>query len=50
MAGPDEPLSGNAKKSRDRRSLAIALGVGAFVLVVYLVTMLQLANNLGARP
>jgi CHASE2 domain-containing sensor protein len=50
MSGPDNSLSGEAKKSRDRRSIAIALGVAAFVIVVYFVTMMQLANNVGGRP
>jgi hypothetical protein len=36
------------KKQRSRRNLAIGLGVAAFVVIVYLVTMLRIAQNVGA--
>ena len=36
------------EKSRKRRSIAIALGIVAFVALVYLITMLRLAENVGA--
>ena len=36
------------KKQRGRRNLAIGLGVAAFAAIVYLVTMLRIAQNIGA--
>ncbi|NHK26561.1 hypothetical protein FF098_001410 [Parvularcula flava] len=35
------------EKSRKRRSIAIALGIVAFVVLIYLITMLRLAENVG---
>ncbi|MEQ1931048.1 MAG: hypothetical protein ABL957_11055 [Parvularculaceae bacterium] len=37
-----------ARKQRGRRNLAIGLGVAAFVIVVYLVTILRIQANVGA--
>jgi len=35
------------ENSRKRRSIAIALGIVAFVALIYLITMLRLAENVG---
>ncbi|GGC96303.1 hypothetical protein [Aquisalinus flavus] len=35
------------QKSRKRRSIVIALGIVAFVALIYLITMLRLAENVG---
>lgn len=45
--GEHYTLSPEEKKARKRRSIAIALGVVAFVALVYLITMLRLAQNVG---
>jgi len=39
-----------AKKQRQRRNLAIGLGVAGFVLIVYLVTILRIQANIGVAP
>ena len=45
----DQPeLSPEAKKSRDQRNVAIALGLVAFVVIVFLVTILKISGNIGA--
>lgn len=43
---PDTDLSPDAKKSRDQRNLAIALGLAAFVVVVFAVTILKISGNI----
>lgn len=40
--------SSDEKRARDRRSLAIALALGAFVLLVFLITMARLQANITA--
>ncbi|HNR76682.1 MAG TPA: hypothetical protein PKM48_06105 [Parvularculaceae bacterium] len=40
-------LSPEAKKKRGQRNLAIALGLIGFIAVVYLVTILKIAGNIG---
>lgn len=35
------------EKSRKRRSIAIALGIVSFVALIYFITMLRLAENVG---
>ena len=38
------------KQARKRRSLAIALGLAAFVALVFVVTMVRLAQNASRGP
>jgi hypothetical protein len=47
---PDAPhrLTPEAQKKRAQRSVAIALGLAAFMLVVFLVTILKISGNIGA--
>lgn len=40
-----EPLPPEALKQQKRRNLAIGLSLGAFVVIVFIVTMLKLAAN-----
>lgn len=42
----DKPAAEEQKK-RGQRNLAIALAIAAFVVIVYLVTILKLAGNAG---
>lgn len=42
----DKPAA-EANKKRGQRNLAIALSIAAFVVIVYLVTILKLAGNVG---
>ncbi len=46
---PDDApqLSPEAKKRRDQRNVAIALGITAFVVIVFFVTILKISGNLG---
>ena len=37
-------------RARRARSIAIALALGAFVIVVFLVTIVRLGSNLATRP
>ncbi len=39
-----------ARKQRQRRNIAIGLGVAGFVLIVYLVTILRIQANIGGAP
>ncbi len=41
-------LSSEEKKRRNQRNIAIALGLAAFILVVFLVTILRISGNLGS--
>ncbi len=50
MSAPDEQRPPDARKNRSRRNLAIALGLVAFVLTVYAVTILRIGGNILARP
>ena len=38
------------KKSRRERSIAIALALGAFVIVIFVVTLVKLGGNVLTRP
>ncbi len=40
-------LSPEAKKQRAQRNVAIALGLVAFVIIVFLVTILKISGNIG---
>ena len=40
-------LSPEEKKQRGQRNLAIALGLTAFIVVVFLVTILKISGNTG---
>ncbi|WP_165793554.1 hypothetical protein [Hyphococcus luteus] len=42
---PERPLTPEELKQRKRRNVAIGLSLGAFVLIVFIVTMLKLAGN-----
>lgn len=43
---PEMELSPEAKKQRDQRNKAIALGLTAFVVIVFLVTILKISGNI----
>ncbi len=43
----DAELSPEARKRRGQRNVAIALGLGAFVLIVFIVTILKISGNIG---
>lgn len=45
--GEHYQMTPEEEKSRKRRSLAIALGIVAFVALIYFITMLRLAENIG---
>lgn len=40
---------GDEQKKRRQRNLAIALLIGAFVLIIYIVTMLKIGGTLGGQ-
>lgn len=44
---PEIELSPEAKKRRDQRNKAIALGLAAFIVIVFLVTILKISGNIG---
>ena len=44
MAEPDET------KLRHRRNLAIGLALGAFIVIVFLVTIFRIGGNIAGRP
>ncbi len=46
MPDADQTPSPDAIKQRNDRSRAIALGLAAFVIVVFLVTILKLSGNI----
>ncbi|MDZ7628879.1 MAG: hypothetical protein U5J99_10805 [Parvularculaceae bacterium] len=50
MSAPDPQLPPDARKNRGRRNLAIALGLAAFILTVYAVTILRIGGNILERP
>ncbi len=50
MPDPTESPTLEARKKRDQRSLAIALGLASFMLVVFLVTILKITGNIGGAP
>jgi hypothetical protein len=43
---PDADLPPDARKSRNQRNFAIALGLAAFVVVVFAVTILRISGNI----
>jgi hypothetical protein len=43
-------LSAQQLRARRSRSVAIALALGAFVVVIFLVTMVKLGGNVLTRP
>lgn len=43
----ENDLPPDAKKQRRQRNAAIAIGLAAFVLIVYLVTVLRITGNIG---
>lgn len=47
MSDPENDLTPEARKRRGQRNVAIALLLGAFVLVVYLVTIARIGGNSG---
>jgi len=53
MSEPD-PRAGDqsveAAKARTRRNIAIALALGGFVILVFLVTVLRMGGNVANRP
>ncbi len=40
--------SAEEQKARDKRNLAVAFGIVAFVVLVFLTTVLRLTENMGA--
>lgn len=45
----EQPKATDPIKQRDRRNLAIALGLGAFVVLIFAVTMLKLGGSVAER-
>jgi hypothetical protein len=43
-------LTGQQLRARRARSIAIALALGAFVVVIFLVTLVKLGSNVLTRP
>lgn len=43
---PEFDLSPEEKKRRSQRNVAIALGLTAFIIVVFLVTILKISGNI----
>jgi len=41
-------MDDNAKRERSRRNIAMALALGAFVVLVFAVTIVKLMNNVGS--
>lgn len=50
MSGPVDPNSPEAIAARNRRSVALALALIAFVVVVFLVTVVRLQGDVLNRP
>jgi hypothetical protein len=52
MQKPEEGIRLTAQQLRARRnrSVAIALALGAFVVVIFLVTLVKLGGNVATRP
>jgi hypothetical protein len=46
--GEHEPLTPEEQRGRDRRNLAIAGAVVAFILIVFLTTIIRVGQNLSA--
>ena len=47
---PPVPESDEAIKARKRRSIAIALALGAFVILVFVVTLARMGSHLPNQP
>lgn len=47
---PDLVLTSEQKKARQQRNVAIALAIGAFVLLFYIVTITKLGPGVLNRP
>jgi len=47
VQGPESP---EAAKARRRRSLAIALALGAFVILVFAVTLVRMGSHVPYQP
>jgi hypothetical protein len=49
---PESPIreSKEAAKARRRRSLAIALALGGFVILVFVVTLVRMGDHLPVQP
>jgi hypothetical protein len=43
-------LTGPQLRARRARSIAIAIALGAFVVVIFLVTLVRLGGNVATRP
>ncbi|MEX6633022.1 hypothetical protein [Hyphococcus lacteus] len=43
-------LTPEEKKQRNRRNLAVALALGAFILTVFLVTIMRIGGAVADRP
>lgn len=43
-------LTPEEKKQRSRRNLAVALALGAFILTVFLVTIMRIGGAVADRP
>ncbi len=43
------PEKTDATKQRDRRNMAIALGLGAFIVLVFAVTILRIGGSVAER-
>ncbi len=43
------PEKSDETKQRDRRNLAIALGLGAFIVLVFAVTILKIGGSISDR-
>jgi hypothetical protein len=52
MQKPEEGirLTEQQLRARRNRSIAIALALGAFVVVIFLVTLVKLGGNVATRP
>ena len=48
--GDTAALVPDEQKQRKQRNLAIALGLGAFILIVFLVTILRIGGAVADRP
>ena len=50
MSTPDPIETPEARKARGKRNLAIAGGLIAFIVIVYLTTILKMSGNAGVGP
>jgi len=47
MTPPKTPTDPNFERARKRRSIAIAIGLVAFVVLIFVVTYVRLQGNVG---